>query len=62
MTKRKKISDFLIDKKVNRFEKEMTYVLLSGKDIVCILGHRIDDRFKITEETVSVLYVERIYG
>ncbi len=49
MTKRKKISDFLIDKKVNRFEKEMTYVLLSGKDIVCILGHRIDDRFKITE-------------
>lgn len=62
MSKRKKISDFLIDKKVNRFEKEMTYVLLSGKDIVCILGHRIDDRFKITEETVSVLYIERIYG
>ncbi len=62
MSKRKKISDFLIDKKVNRFEKEMTYVLLSGKDIVCILGHRIDDRFKITEDTVSVLYVERIYG
>ncbi len=62
MTKRKKISDFLIDKKVNRFDKEMTYVVLSGKDIVCILGHRIDDRFKITEETVSVLYVERIYG
>ncbi|MBP9789459.1 MAG: tRNA lysidine(34) synthetase TilS [Bacteroidia bacterium] len=62
MTKKKKISDFLIDKKVNRFDKEMTYVLLSDKDIVCILGHRIDDRFKITDETVSVLYIEQIYG
>ena len=62
MTKKKKISDFLIDKKVNRFDKEMTYVVLSDKDIVCILGHRIDDRFKITDETVSVLYIEQIYG
>lgn len=62
MTKKKKISDFLIDKKVNRFEKEMTYVLLSDQDIVCILGHRIDDRFKITDETVSVLHIEQIHG
>ncbi|MBK7429580.1 MAG: hypothetical protein IPI62_01225 [Bacteroidetes bacterium] len=47
---------------MNRFDKEMTYVVLSDKDIVCILGHRIDDRFKITDETVSVLYIEQIYG
>ena len=61
MSKKKKISNFLIDKKVNRFEKEMTYVLLSDQDIVCILGHRIDNRYKITDETVSVLYVEKIH-
>lgn len=61
MSKNKKISDFLVDKKVNRFEKEMTYVVLSDKDIVCILGHRIDDRFKITDETISVLHIEKIY-
>ncbi len=62
MSKRKKISDFLVDEKVNRFLKEMTYVLLSEQDIVCILGHRIDNRFKLTDETVSVLYIEEIYG
>jgi tRNA(Ile)-lysidine synthase len=61
MRKKKKISDFLIDRKVNRFEKELTYVLLSGQDIVCILGHRIDDRFKLTDETNSVLYITQIH-
>lgn len=61
MTKRKKVSDFLVDKKVNLFEKERVNVLLSGNDIVCIFGHRIDDRFKLTDETHSVLHIERIY-
>jgi tRNA(Ile)-lysidine synthase len=61
MKKRKKVSDFLVDKKVNLFEKERVNVLLSGNDIVCIFGHRIDDRFKLTDETHSVLHIERIY-
>ena len=58
MKGRKKVSDFLIDRKVNKFDKEMTLVLLSGQNIVCILGHRIDDRFKITSDTHSVLKIE----
>ncbi len=60
MSRKKKVSDFLIDKKVNRFEKEMINVLLSGNDIVCILGHRIDNRFKIDQETTTVLQIEKI--
>ncbi len=54
MNQRKKVSDFLIDKKINRFEKEKCLVLLSGKDIVCILGLRIDNRFKISNETKNI--------
>ncbi len=57
MKQKKKISDFLVDKKIDRFEKENCLVVLSGKDIVCILGHRIDDRFKITSDTTEIFTV-----
>ena len=58
MRGRKKLSDFLVDNKVNRFDKENCLVLLSGKDIVCILGHRIDDRYKITDQTKSIFTIK----
>jgi tRNA(Ile)-lysidine synthase len=58
MKGKKKISDYLVDEKINRFEKENICVLLSGKDIVCIVGHRIDERYKITPRTINVLKVE----
>jgi tRNA(Ile)-lysidine synthase len=57
MKQAKKVSDFLIDKKVNRFEKEKCLVLLSGTNIVCILGHRIDDRYKISDKTKNIFSI-----
>jgi tRNA(Ile)-lysidine synthase len=30
------------------------WVLLSGDSVVWIIGHRIDNRFKITDKTESV--------
>lgn len=53
----KKVSDFLTDLKLNRFEKDNVSLLLSDNDIVCILGHRIDDRFRVTKETVKKLLI-----
>ena len=58
MKGKKKISDFYTDQKLNMFEKDKTYLLLSGNDIVCILGHRIDERFKITTDTKKILSIE----
>ncbi|HTA82584.1 MAG TPA: tRNA lysidine(34) synthetase TilS [Bacteroidia bacterium] len=52
----KKISDFLIDNKVSLSDKDGVYVMLSGKDIVWVIGHRIDDRFKIAS-TTKKLYI-----
>lgn len=57
MKGKKKISDFFTDVKMNRFEKDNTLLLLSGNDIVCILGHRIDERFKITSSTKKTLRI-----
>lgn len=51
----KKMSDFLIDEKVSLPDKENVWLLAMGQKIVWVLGRRIDDRFKITEQTRQVL-------
>ena len=57
MKGKKKISDFLIDQKVPIHEKEEIRVMLSGNDIVWVLHHRIDNRYKITASTQKILKV-----
>ena len=47
----KKISDFFIDIKLDVFTKEKTFLLCSGDKIIWIVGHRIDERFRITAKT-----------
>ncbi|MHC1705080.1 MAG: tRNA lysidine(34) synthetase TilS [Tenuifilaceae bacterium] len=47
----KKVSDFLIDKKVPLTQKEKVFVLESGDNIVWVVGVRIDDRYKVTKQT-----------
>ena len=59
MTGKKKVSDFLIDEKVSLVEKSRQFVLLSGEDIVWVVGRRIDDRFRLTDETEEVLSIHR---
>jgi len=58
MTGFKKVSDFLIDQKIPLHEKENTWLLCSGKQVVWIMGHRLDNRFKILTETKQVLKIE----
>jgi len=58
MTQKKKISDFLIDTKVNRLEKENVWVLISNNEVVWVVSKRLDNRFKVTEETKDVLILE----
>lgn len=59
MSGRKKLSDYLIDKKVSMAEKSRQFVLLSGDDIVWVVGRRLDDRYAITRKTENVLRVIR---
>ncbi len=54
----KKLSDFLIDNKVSIPDKENTWILAMGQKILWVLGHRIDERFRITEDTSKVLMLK----
>jgi tRNA(Ile)-lysidine synthase len=54
----KKISDYLVDIKMPVPEKERTFVLLSGEDICWLVGHRIDDRFKVNQDSSEALHFE----
>ena len=55
MQNSKLVSDFLIDEKVNRFEKDQQWVLESDGRIVWLVGRRIADWAKITNATKHIL-------
>ena len=53
--KKKKVSKFLINLKVNKIDKSKQFVLTSGEKIVWLVGRRLDDRFAVTENTKKVI-------
>ena len=59
MSGRKKVGDFLTDAKISAPERKRQFVLLSGDDIVWVVGRRIDDRFALTSKSENVLKITR---
>lgn len=52
-----KVKDFFISRKIPLKERRRVPMLLSGNDIIWIVGHRIDDRYKLTGDTRNILKV-----
>jgi tRNA(Ile)-lysidine synthase len=55
MTHMKKISDFLIDLKVPVISKEKVLLMLSGNDVLWVMGYRIDNRYRVTDQTQQII-------
>ncbi|MGC8595668.1 MAG: tRNA lysidine(34) synthetase TilS [Candidatus Kryptoniota bacterium] len=55
---KKKVSDFLIDRKIPLYEKGNVYVLTNKNSVIWVCGLRLDDRFKITDRTRRILKLE----
>lgn len=54
MKNKKKLSDFMIDRKIPLNLKDHVMVLESANKIVWVVGHQPDDRFKLTENTSEI--------
>ena len=51
----KLLSDFFVDQKFTEWQKRKVWLLVSADgDILWVVGHRIDDRFKIKKETKTI--------
>lgn len=57
MKGRKKVSDYLTDRKFSLLRKERQWLLCCGEDIIWLVGERTDNRFRVDEKTRKVWVV-----
>ena len=58
---KKKISKYFKDNKFSTLDKESTWLLCSGEDIIWIVGERTDNRYKIKSGTTKLVKFTVIY-
>ena len=58
MKGKKSLSKFLKDEKISLSDKKRVLILINGNnEIIWVINHRIDDRYKITESSKKVLKI-----
>lgn len=62
MKGKKKISDYLTDRKFSLPQKQRQWVLCCGDDIVWLVGERSDNRYRIDEHTRKMLVIKVVTG
>lgn len=57
MNGRKLLSDYMTDRKFNLLQKDGQMVVCNDKDIVWVIGERIDNRYRVSNETKRILLI-----
>jgi tRNA(Ile)-lysidine synthase len=57
MQGKKKVSKYFKDEKFSQFQKEATWILESNSQIVWIIGHRADERFKPENTNQNIIQI-----
>lgn len=55
---KKKVSKYFKDEKFSISDKENTWLLCSENQVIWVVGHRADNRYKVTENTTQILKIE----
>ncbi|MDR1783946.1 MAG: tRNA lysidine(34) synthetase TilS [Dysgonamonadaceae bacterium] len=58
MTGSQKLSDYFNNNKINIPEKEKIWILISGNEIIWLVGYRTDNRFRVTKSTKNILFLK----
>jgi tRNA(Ile)-lysidine synthase len=58
MSEKKKLSDFFIDLKVPVYDKHAVPILTAGSEIAWVCGRRLDERYKVTPQTRTIIKLE----
>lgn len=57
----KKLKEYMIDNKIPRECRDKIPLLAKDNEIIWVIGYRISDKFKVTENTKSILKLEVTY-
>lgn len=58
MKMKQKLSDFFINNKLNQFEKDNIWLLISNENIIWIIGQRASNKTKIDKNTKNILNIK----
>ena len=58
MQGKKKVSKYFKDEKFTFFQKQDTWILESHNQIIWIIGHRADERFKVEHTTQNIIKID----
>jgi len=54
----KKLKDYLIDEKIPKEERENLALVADGNEIVWVIGYRLNENYKVTENTKTIMKIE----
>ena len=54
----KKLKDYLIDRKIPQKERDALWLLAAGQEILWIIGDRISEKYKVTNNTRQILHIQ----